>query len=66
MPDISKKTLAVLLVLAIVLSAIATWQILNRQVEASTANSTGIEEIRIEISNSPSEKSTGDIFVKIA
>jgi len=68
MTDISKKTVAVLLILAIVLSAIGTWQLLNRNIEVRPANPSGTAEVRVEISGQTvlqTDTSQGKISVNI-
>ena len=47
--DISKKTVAILLVIAIVLSAIATWKMLDQKVEVKRVNTEGTAQVSIGI-----------------
>jgi hypothetical protein len=47
--DISKKTVAILLVIAIVLSAIATWRMLDQKVEVKRVNTEGTAQVSIGI-----------------
>jgi len=49
--DISKKTVAILLVIAIVLSAIATWKMLDKGIIVKGTNPEGTAQVSIGIIN---------------
>lgn len=69
--DISKKTVAILLVIAIVLSAIATWKMLDRGVEVKRMNTEGKAHVTIGIlgesqqQESPVDTATGKVILEI-
>lgn len=56
--DISKKTVAILLVIAIVLSAIATWKMLDKGIEIKRENPQGTAHVTIGILGEGQEEST--------
>lgn len=69
--DISKKTVAILLVIAIVLSAIATWKMLDQGIEVKRINPEGKAQVSIGIlgegqqQENTVDKATGKVTLEI-